>query len=551
MADLEIPFEKDRRGHYRFFEILPGALSYFMLFLPVILSFVNVPFIPGQAPLNLGVLFMLVYLLINFTRGIAGAVRGLHGFHVMKVHQRLPWSQMLKELEAGAVASHNAKRPKWHLDALTRSKIQPLLMPPGEVIHAIIVATYKESREVLQPTIESVLSSDFNMKNVLLVLAYEGRAGEQTEELAQSLQAEYKKKDVFMDFIAVAHPAGLPGEIVGKGGNINFAARKLQQYLKDHDIDPVRVMVTTLDADNRPDKNYLNALTYVYVAAPDPIHASYQPVSLYTNNIWDAPAPMRVIATGNSLFNLVVSLRLHALRNFSSHAQPMAALIETDFWSARTVVEDGHQFWRSYFAFQGKYRVLPLHVPISQDAVLSESYRKTLKAQFIQLRRWTYGASDIAYVAEMGFFRKNKISKLDLLGKFWRLLEGHVTWAVGPILILVGGFIPSQINHKFVGVYELPLLVSRIQTVGVLALVVTLFLSLRTLPPKPARYKRHRTVFMVLQWVYFPVTTLLYNCLAAFNSQTRLIFKRYLTKFDVTEKAVVVETAAGGVETKK
>jgi len=32
---------------------------------------------------------------------------------------------------------------------------------------------------------------------------------------------------------------------------------------------PVRVMVTTLDSDNRPDKNYLNALTYAYVAAPD------------------------------------------------------------------------------------------------------------------------------------------------------------------------------------------------------------------------------------------------------------------------------------------
>jgi hypothetical protein len=317
----------------------------------------------------------------------------------------------------------------------------------------------------------------------------------------------------------------------------------LQQYLVDHEIDPVRVMVTTLDADNRPDKNYLNALSYAYTAAPDPVHASYQPVSLYTNNIWDAPAPMRVLATGNSLFNLVVSLRLHALRNFSSHAQPMVALIQTDFWSVRTIVEDGHQFWRSYFTFQGQYRVYPLNLPISQDAVLSDSYRKTLRAQFVQLRRWTYGASDVAYFAEQGFFTKNKISRFDLFTKFWRLLEGHVTWAVGPILVLVGGFIPAFFNHKDIAVYELPLIVSRIQTVGIVALIVTVFMALRTLPPKPARYRHHRTIFMVLQWVYFPFTTLFYNSLAAFNSQTRLIFKRYLTKFDVTEKAVVVETA--------
>lgn len=540
MTDLEVPFEKDRRGHYRFFEILPGALSYFMLMLPVILSLINV---------TLAAAFVLVYLLINFTRGIAGAVRGLHGYHVMRVHQKLPWSHMLAELEAGKI-NGNAKRPKWHTSAVARSLgEQPLLMPPSQVVHAVIIATYKETREVLEPTIQSVLASDYDMKRVILILAYEGRAGEETEERANALIADYRGD--FMDAFAVKHPFGLPDEIIGKGGNINFAARRLQEYLKDKNVDPLRVMVTTLDADNRPDKNYLNALSYTYVAAPDPVHASYQPVSLYTNNIWDAPAPMRVIATGNSLFNLVISLRLHALRNFSSHAQPMAALLETDFWSARTVVEDGHQFWRSYFAFDGKYRVLPLHVPISQDAVLSDSYRKTLRAQFVQLRRWTYGASDVAYVAEMGFFRKNNVPKLDLFAKFWRLLEGHVTWAVGPILILVGGFVPAFFHPKSFAANELPLIVSNVQTVGIVALLVTIFMALRTLPPKPARYKHHRTLFMVLQWVYFPVTTLCYNSLAAFNSQTRLIFKRYLTKFDVTEKAVVVDSGNNTTTIKK
>jgi len=539
MSNIEIPFPEERGRRYRFFEILPGALSYFMLVLPVILSLINV---------TLAAVFVLVYLLINFTRGIAGAIRGLHGYHVMRVHQKYPWAQMLTELEAGEISPH-AKRPAWHIAELKRLAERPLLMPPSQVVHAIIIATVSETEEILQATIESVLAEDFNMKQVIFVLAYEGRAGAATENRVNGLIERYKSD--FMDAFAVKHPANLPGEIIGKGGNINFAARELQKYLKQQHIDPVRVMVTTLDADNRPDKSYLNALTYAYVAAPDPLHASYQPVSLYTNNIWDAPAPMRVIATGNSLFNLVISLRQHALRNFSSHAQPMAALIETDFWSARTVVEDGHQFWRSYLTFQGNYRVYPLHVPISQDAVLTEGYRKTLRAQFIQLRRWTYGASDVAYLAEFGFFRKNQVPKWDLWTKFWRLLEGHVTWAVGPILVLISGFIPAFFNPKNFAANELPLIVSHVQTVGIMALVVTVFMALRTLPPKPARYKRHRTVFMVLQWVYFPITTLCYNSLAAFNSQTRLIFKRYLTKFDVTEKAVVVETKEHGAVIRK
>ena len=59
------------------------------------------------------------------------------------------------------------------------------------------------------------------------------------------------------------------------------------------------------------------------------------------------------------------------------------------------------------------------------------------------------------------------------------------------------------------------------------------------LPPRPLRYKRHHSIFMLTQWVFLPVTSIAYGCLAAFNSQTRLIFRRYLSSFDVTEKATV------------
>lgn len=530
MTDIEIPYEKDRRGHYRFFEILPGALSWFMLAVPFVLAFINV---------TLAAAFVFVYLLINFTRGIAGAIRAIQGYRTMRSHQKLHWQPLLAELEAGEASPH-AKRPKWHLETLVRNQVQPPAVKPAEVIHAIIIATYKEAREVLEPTIQSVLASDYNMQQVIFVLAYEERGGSEVHAQAQELVATYKHK--FLDAFAVRHPADIPGEQIGKGGNVTYAGRKLQQYLADHDIDPLRVLVTTLDADNRPDKQYLSALSYIYVAAPDPVHASYQPVSLYTNNIWDAPAPMRVLATGNSFFNLVISLRQHALRNFSSHAQPMAALIETDFWSVRTIVEDGHQFWRSYFRFEGRYRVLPVHLPIYQDAVLSETYRKTLKAQFVQLSRWTYGASDVAYVVDKGYFHKNTISRFDLFTKTWRLLEGHVTWAVGPILILVGGFIPALFHPEDYAANELPIIVSNIQRVALVAAFATLFLALKTLPPKPARYKHRRTLWMVLQWVYLPVTTIVYNSFAALYSQTRLMFGWYNSKFAVTEKAVVSES---------
>lgn len=114
---------------------------------------------------------------------------------------------------------------------------------------------------------------------------------------------------------------------------------------------------------------------------------------------------MRVLAVGNS-FTITQATRPHMLRNFSSHAQSLDALIETGWWSARTVVEDGHQYWRSFFRFGGNYEAIPVYSPIYQDAVLSDSYKETLIAQFVQVRRWAYGVSDIPYIANLGFRRK-------------------------------------------------------------------------------------------------------------------------------------------------
>lgn len=528
MKNIEIPFVKDRDWKYRFFEILPGALSWTLLFTPLILSMINV---------TVASVFILAYLLVFFVRSIGVNIRAFQGYKTMQFHRQLPWKEMFAELKAGEVADPNAKRPSWHIDNVLKLKVQPSIVRPQDVVHAVIIATYNETRDVLEPTIKSVIASDFDMSKVVLVLAYEERGGERVAEQAEALMAQYS--GTFMHAMAVKHPRDIPGELKGKGGNITYAARELKVYLEQQSIDPNHVVVTTLDADNRPDVKYLSALSYVYCLYPQPARVSIQPISMYTNNIWDAPAPMRVIATGNTFFNIVLSLRPHMLRNFSAHAQSMQSLIETDFWSVRTIVEDGHQFWRSYFAFDGNYRVLPLYVPIYQDAVLADGYFKTFKAQFVQLRRWTWGASDIAYVITRGYFNKNKVPRWDLFTKVWRITEGHVTWAVAPLIALTAGFMPALFNTDSYTANELPVIVSRIQTVALIGLSASLFICFKTLPPKPRRYKHHRTLFMVLQWLYLPITTIGFNSFAALNSQTRLMFGRYLDKFDVTEKAVV------------
>jgi len=525
-TQIEIPFPVERGFRYRFFEILPGGLSYLFLATPLILTLID-PY--------LTVFFVLAFLLLWFTKAAGMGLRSIQGYRIINQHQKLPWGSML--IDITNLKSDNTSLPKWHYENLNRvSKIANRVLP-NELFQAVIVATYNENRGIIEPTIKSVLASNYDMKKVILVIAYEERGGPEIEKQTLELIREYGP--MFHYAMAVKHPSNIQGEVRGKGGNITFAGRKLEQYILNQKINPRNVLVTTLDSDNRPHPEYFAAVSYLYCSCQEPKHISFQPVPMYTNNIWDAPAPMRVIATGNSFWMTVSSLRPHALRNFSAHSQSLEALIDTNFWSTRTIVEDGHQFWRTYFRYDGNHEVFPVYVPIYQDAVLSSSYVKTLKSQFIQLRRWAYGASDVAFVVEKGFFTKNKVPKKDLSFKLFQLIESHVSWATAAFLLLYSAFIPALLHPQNLAASQLPLVVSKMQTIALSGILLTLLFSLRILPPKPPHYKNRHRFFMVIQWVYLPFTTIVYNASAGLYAQTRLMLGRYMDNFAVTEKAVV------------
>lgn len=525
-SKLEIPLQSEKSRRYRVFEILPGFLSWTILLAPVLLSLINA---------SITAVIIIAYFLLWFVRAIGLNVRVLQGYRTQQKHLKFNWQRMIDELENLKIEGTGKGQPKWHQEIIDRVSQNPTPLKPSDVIHAVIIANWNEGPDILEPTLQSIIDSSYDAKNVIVYIAYEERGGPKMITQNEALVKKYQHNFRYMT--ATQHVDGLH-EVIGKGGNITHAARELEKYLKQEGIDPYNVMVTTLDADNRPHKHYFSALTYTVAASADPLRVSYQPTISYSNNIWDAPAPMRVIATGNTFWNLTLSQRPHMLRNFSSHAQSMQALIDMDFWSVRTIVEDGHQYWRSYFKFDGNYEVYPLYVPIYQDAVLSDKYIKTFRAQFIQLRRWAYGASDIAYVADKGFFTPNKTSRIDRMFKFGRLLEGHISWATSPLILAFAAFVPVFFNSESYTANLLPIIASRIQTVALAGIFITFFLSFKTLPPKPARYKRHRSLFMVVQWVLLPVTTILYNALAALTAQTRLMLGKYLEKFDLTEKAV-------------
>jgi len=537
MTNLEIPVGK-RTKAYRFFEMLPAIISYGSILLLIVLSIFN--------PL-IAAVYLLAIIITTLIKAVGIAYHTIAGRDQIEKAQKVDWHKRLMQLENPEKSLHGIavdKREfayKAHLtnlrDIATQSEDYP---KPSQIYNAVIIATYNESYDILQPTIQSLVDTSYDRDHLIVVIAYEERGGDAIEKTVQRLAKEFKGE--FKDLLLVKHPQDLPNEVRGKGGNITYAGFYLKDWLKKKKIEYKNVIVTTLDSDNRTHATYFDYLTYEYIVRPDRRYLSYQPVCLFINNIWDVPAPMRVVATGNSFWNIISSVRPHTLRNFASHSQPMDALVDMDFWSTRTIVEDGHQYWRSYFYFKGNYGVVPIYVPIYQDAVLSSTYLKTLKAQFIQLRRWAYGASDVPYVATRIFTRHREVPLGPGLARLIRLIDSHVTLASVAILIAGGGWVPLFVNKQAahsIAAHQLPEVISHIQQVALVGLFITVFLAFKMLPPRPLRYKRHRTIGMVLQWVLMPVTAIVYSSASAFTSQTALLIGHYFDKFDVTEKATV------------
>lgn len=538
MRDLELPIGK-RSLKYRFFEILPAFISYGALALLVILSLVDP---------NLAAIYLMVVIITLLVKSFIIAYHTIRGHNRLVAAQKTDWHGRLAELEdpgssyaRGSTSNAKGFNLQHHLANLQAINSYPGSYPkPSQLIHGVVIAAYNEAYDVIQPTIESVKKTTTENNRILIFLAYEERGGAGIEETAIRLQAEYKND--FLDFQIVKHPKDMPGEVMGKGPNITYAGYRLKEYCERKRINQSNVIVTTLDCDNKPHPAYFDYVAYEYITHENRKKLSYQPIALYFGNIWDAPAPMRVIATGNSFWTIISSMRPHTLRNFAAHSQPLDALVEMDFWSTRSIVEDGHQYWRSYFYFGGDYDVVPIHVPVFQDAVMADTLKKTFITQFKQLRRWGYGVSDIPYVAVRLFTKKRNVPFAEGFARFVRLVDSHVTLAVVAVMVALGGWVPLLINPQSshsIAAHQLPEVISVIQRVAMVGLFITILLMLKMLPPRPDRYKRRRTLWMVLQWVLMPLTSVGFSSLASLSAQTHLATGKYLDKFDVTEKATL------------
>lgn len=523
----------------RLLEILPGTLTWITLIGAPVLSYFH--------PVWISV-YIILFDLYWFLKGANVATHLMHSHLRLKMHNRVDWRDWctrlvnLEEFKKYLTEQNSKEKIRGmrrlyseHIERLENISDQRNL-DWTKVFQLVILPLYQEGLEVLEPAINSFCSTDYPSKNIILVLAVEERAGEQAVVRAEALKQKFGDK--FLRFNIVVHPDGLVGEARGKGANCAYAAEKVSHELKDMNIPFENIIVSNFDCDTTVAKNYFAHLTFDFLTIDKPHQASYQPMPVFHNNIWDTPAVARVIAISSSFWQLVEASRPDRLVTFSSHSMSFKTLVDVGFWRRDLIPEDSYIFWQCFNHFNGDYRTHPLFTVVSMDAVLGDSYWDTLVAQYKQKRRWAWGAIQISLVFPQ-FAKNDKMPLWKKLLYGYRMVEGYYFWATASIMIAILGWLPLIFGGDRFGTsvlaLNLPLMTRAIMSVATFFLVFSVYVSLVMLPPRPPGYSRWKSFSMIWQWVFSPIVSSVFGSFPAIDAQTRLMFGKYM-EFWVTPK---------------
>src|SRR3989344_4046998 len=506
-ADLA---NKKDRFIYRFFEILPGFLVWTTLTAIVIFSF--------TWPVAVAI-FIIIFDVYWFVKTVYLALHLRIAFKQMRLNMKINWLQDLNQLP---VTSYQLPATKsWQ-----------------DIYHLIILPTYKEGTEVISAALDGLLNANYPRNRMIVIISQEERAGKDFNHLiAEEIISKYQNQ--FLKLVIVGHPTSTPGELAGKGSNIAWAGKFAKREIVDTlGIRYDHVLVSALDVDTIVFPEYFGRLTHAFLTSQDPLHSSYQPVPFYTNNIWEAPSFARVVAFSSTFWHTIKQERMESDTTFSSHSMPFQALVDVGFWQTNMVSEDSRIFWQCFMRYDGHYKVEPLFYPVSMDANVAPTFWQTMINVYKQQRRWGYGVENVPYFI-FGFYKNKAIPAIKKIKLTMTMLERFWSWATNAIMIFLLGWFPvivggNELNQTVLS-FNLPFLTRAIMTFAMLGLVTSAVMTIFILPPRPPRFGKLKHVWMVLQWILFPATTILLGSVPGLEAQIRLMLGKYMG-FWVTPK---------------
>lgn len=483
-------------GRYRFWEMVPGILVWSTFILAILSSF----FAPAFA-----IMFIIVFDLYWTLRVTYFIIHTVAAYISYRKTSKVDWLLQLQKIKS------------WQ-----------------DIRHVVMLPTYKEGLPILRAALQSILDSKYDNKKFIVVVGGEEGDKKNFEEYSSELKKEFNGK--FDELIFTLHPRGLEGEIPGKGSNMKWMAEKLKVIIDKKNIPYKDIIVSAFDVDTIAHPQYFAKLAHLYLTEPNAQRSSYQPVVLFSNNIWSSSAPIRVMAFGTTFWLFGELVRPERLWTFSSHSMPWQMLIDVGFWEPDLVSEDSRIFLQGLMHYDGDYRVTPVFLPVSMDAVEAKGWWEAVKALYKQQRRWAWGVEHLPYM--IARFRENKKIPFKTKFKFvFNHIEGMYTWGTAPILIFLLGYLPLFVarNSQAALVANSPYMLEFMMRIATIGIFATGILSMFLLPPRPKEVKPWNWLVMIFQWILLPITFVTLGAFPSIDAQTRLMLGKYLG-FNVTKK---------------
>ncbi|MDD5216641.1 MAG: glycosyltransferase family 2 protein [Candidatus Omnitrophica bacterium] len=410
----------------------------------------------------------------------------------------------------------------------------------AQIVHVVLYTIYKEPESILIESLNAVKTGNYPKENIIVVLAGEER-GEGTREKLENLKTKFQGD--FKDILLSIHPSGIQGEIPCKGANATYAAKRVKTYLEQKTIDFGNVIISCFDADTCPDRNYFSCLTYHFLTNPNRYRTGYQPLPIYSNNIFTAPAFARVIEMGSTFWQLIESMKANAFVTFASYGMSFKTLVDVDYWPVNLVSDDSLIYWKCFVKFNGDYTTYSLEVPVFMDIAVGKNILDTILVQYKQKRRWAWGVETFVFLG-MHLWGNRSIPLSLKVKKVFQILDNHINWATWAILIsfitpllLCWGKWVRQDSLVFL---NLTYINSTLVNSFTLILLLCIFIGKEFLPPRPPKVSRFIYVSFILQWFLTPLVSAFLGSIPALDAQTRLMIQKPLV-FDPTPKQRLTE----------
>ncbi len=482
----------------RALEILPGFVSWSLILFPIWGSFV-VP--------RLVAYFVIVFVVYWLQRSMILAFLSILAHFKIKAASKFDWINYLQE-----------KFPKrWN-----------------QVHHVIIIPTYKEPLYILKRTLQGLHEQSFPNENLHIMLSFEEREGQVAQKKATELEKEFGSK--FGHVWTSYHP-DIEEEVKGKSSNTSWGAKIAKNKLVDElGFKIENITITSEDADAKFHEHYFSYLTFEFLNSPKPYNRVWQGAIMFYNNIWEVPAPIRVLASSFSVIQMYILMRKDRLINFSTYSTTLKHADEIGYWDTDVIPEDYRFFFKSYFAKKGDFEVNPIFLPIYCDAAQADGLINTFKNQYEQLKRWAWGVSDDAYI-----IRQYILSDAPFLDKTFRVLkviEDHFLWPVNWFAITIAASLPPLLNQEFNRTIlgkTLPQVTSLLLTFALISMIVVIAVDAANRPPRPKEKTFLSYVFQPLEFILMPIIGFFFSALPGIDAHTRLMLGKYI-EYKVTTK---------------